>query len=155
MTRRFQFFFVLCCCIFLGSCACQSTGLNLSQRQCNRPTGKPGRSLLRLFLFSLGHPRRIPRAISEALGAYEKALICDPQAEYVKEKIPVLLLKMGEFRKSYGLAGQGHSGYIPTTPRTDSFWPICIYSRKRSKMPLFCITKYLKEKRIMKAFNYG
>jgi tetratricopeptide (TPR) repeat protein len=33
----------------------------------------------------------------EALEAYEKALICDPGAGYIKEKIPILMLKMGDY----------------------------------------------------------
>jgi len=30
----------------------------------------------------------------EALDAYQKALICDPRAEYISEKIPLLLLRL-------------------------------------------------------------
>lgn len=33
---------------------------------------------------------------SEAQEAYEKALICDPDADYILKKLPVLLLKMGK-----------------------------------------------------------
>ncbi|SDO79925.1 tetratricopeptide repeat protein [Desulforhopalus singaporensis] len=33
----------------------------------------------------------------EALEAYEKALICDPSARYIEEKIPIVMFKMGDF----------------------------------------------------------
>ncbi len=39
------------------------------------------------------------RQYESALEAYEKALICDPNANYVKLKIPVLLIRMGETEK--------------------------------------------------------
>ena len=52
------------------------------------------------FYFLWGTHAEFDEQYSEALEAYEKALICDQDAEYVKEKIPVLLLKMGEFNKA-------------------------------------------------------
>jgi len=52
------------------------------------------------FYFLWGTHAEFREQYPEALEAYEKALICDPQAGYVKEKIPVLLLKMGEFEKA-------------------------------------------------------
>lgn len=52
------------------------------------------------FYFLWGSHAEFGEQYAEALEAYEKALICDQEAEYVKEKIPVLLLKMGEFEKA-------------------------------------------------------
>ncbi len=52
------------------------------------------------FYFLWGTQAEYHEQYSEALKAYKKALTCDPAVEYIKEKIPVLLLKMGEFEKA-------------------------------------------------------
>ena len=52
------------------------------------------------FYFLWGSHAEFSAQYAESLEAYEKALICDPKADYVKEKIPILLLKMGEFDKA-------------------------------------------------------
>lgn len=52
------------------------------------------------FYFLWGSHAEFDEKYSEALEAYEKALICDPNADYVREKIPILILKMGEFDKA-------------------------------------------------------
>lgn len=52
------------------------------------------------FYFLWGSHAEFQEEYAEALEAYEKALICDQQADYVKEKLPVLLLKMGEFERA-------------------------------------------------------
>jgi tetratricopeptide (TPR) repeat protein len=49
------------------------------------------------FYFLWGSHAEINQYYPEALEAYEKALICDPQAANIREKIPVLLLKMEDF----------------------------------------------------------
>lgn len=36
----------------------------------------------------------------EALKAYEKALVCDPKADYIREKIPLLILKTGDVERA-------------------------------------------------------
>lgn len=46
------------------------------------------------FYFLWGTHAESNKKYSEAQEAYEKALICDPDAEYVLKKLPVLLLKM-------------------------------------------------------------
>ncbi len=51
------------------------------------------------FYFLWGSHAETNRQYESALEAYEKALICDPNANYVKLKIPVLLIKMGETEK--------------------------------------------------------
>lgn len=52
------------------------------------------------FYFLWGAHAEFNRHFPEALEAYEKALICDPNTIYIKEKVPVLLLKMGESEKA-------------------------------------------------------
>jgi len=49
------------------------------------------------FYFLWGTHAEYSEHFSEALEAYEKALICDPGASYIKEKLPILMLKMGDF----------------------------------------------------------
>ena len=49
------------------------------------------------FYFLWGTHAEYSEHYSEALEAYEKALICDPGASYIKEKIPILMFKMGDF----------------------------------------------------------
>lgn len=58
------------------------------------------------FYFLCGTHAEFQEQYSEALEAYEKALICDQESKYVKEKIPVLLLKMGEFEKAMNWLAQ-------------------------------------------------
>ena len=52
------------------------------------------------FYFLWGSHAEVTGRYSEAYEAYEKALICDPNVAYIREKIPILLLKMGEFEKA-------------------------------------------------------
>lgn len=52
------------------------------------------------FYFLWGSHAEVGGRYAEAHEAYEKALICDPDVAYIREKIPVLLLKMGEYEKA-------------------------------------------------------
>ena len=46
------------------------------------------------FYFLWGRQAELDLQFNEALEAYEKALICDPEADYIIRKIPILLLRM-------------------------------------------------------------
>lgn len=46
------------------------------------------------FYFLWGRHAELLLHFDEALDAYEKALICDPKAEFINEKLPVLLLRL-------------------------------------------------------------
>ncbi|MDH3329093.1 MAG: tetratricopeptide repeat protein [Desulfobulbaceae bacterium] len=46
------------------------------------------------FYFLWGRQAELALRFEEALEAYEKALICDPEADYIIRKIPILLLRM-------------------------------------------------------------
>ncbi len=48
------------------------------------------------FYFLWGRQAELGQRYEEALEAYEKALICDPQAYYIMQKMPVLLLQMAK-----------------------------------------------------------
>lgn len=91
MICRSHLFFILFCCVLLGSCTTYQTA----------PAQPPAKEQADLscayFYFLWGTHAEFNEQYAEALEAYEKALICDEEAGYVKEKIPVLLLKMGEF----------------------------------------------------------
>lgn len=52
------------------------------------------------FYFLWGRHAELALNHQEALEAYEKALICDPQADYIARKIPVLLLRMGRGKEA-------------------------------------------------------
>lgn len=46
------------------------------------------------FYFLWGRQAELAMQFPEALDAYEKALICDPEADYIIRKIPIILLRM-------------------------------------------------------------
>ena len=48
------------------------------------------------FYFLWGSHAESNQDLEAALDAFEKALVCDPNATYIQKKIPVLLIKMGE-----------------------------------------------------------
>ncbi len=48
------------------------------------------------FYFLWGTHAEYEKHYSEALDSYEKALVCDPSADYIKRKLPVLLIKTGD-----------------------------------------------------------
>lgn len=64
------------------------------------------------FYFLWGSNAEYDERYAEALEAYEKALICDPSADYVAEKIPVLLIQLGRFDE----ATVWLENYIKTRP---------------------------------------
>lgn len=83
------------CSIFLASCTAARNQAEL------QPAEEEAADLsCSYFYFLWGTHAEFNEHFPEALEAYEKALICDTQAEYVKEKLPVLLLKMGEFERA-------------------------------------------------------
>lgn len=58
------------------------------------------------FYFLWGTHAEYSEHYSEALEAYEKALICDPTASYIEEKIPILMLKMGDYETAAAWLGE-------------------------------------------------
>jgi len=52
------------------------------------------------FYFLWGSNAEYEERYEEALEAFEKAAICDPEAEYIVEKIPVLLIQLGQLREA-------------------------------------------------------
>lgn len=52
------------------------------------------------FYFLWGRHAELDQRYEEAMEAYEKALICDPEAYFIMQKLPVLLLRMGKEEES-------------------------------------------------------
>ncbi|MCP3887611.1 MAG: tetratricopeptide repeat protein [Desulfobulbaceae bacterium] len=88
------------------------------------------------FYFLWGAHAEFDEHYSEALEAYEKALICDPKAGYVKEKLPILMLKMGEFDQ----AAAWLSAAIVEHPKNDTY-------------KLFLANLYVQQDKIPKAIT--
>lgn len=90
-----------CCCLLLSSCAVTQPA---ADQTLPAPVTTVAEDQVDLscayFYFLWGTHAEFYEQYAEALEAYEKALICDQEATYIKEKIPLLLLKMGEFTKA-------------------------------------------------------
>ncbi len=87
-------------CLGLSVAACQmhpEAELQVESAVLPPPTpidaGEPDHSCS-YFYFLWGRHAELLLRFEEALEAYENVLICDPEAEYVSEKIPVLLLRL-------------------------------------------------------------
>ncbi len=52
------------------------------------------------FYFLWGSHAEYSQRFNEALEAYQKALICDPQAVHIQKKIPLLLIRLGQKEKA-------------------------------------------------------
>ena len=103
MTHRPHLLLAFGCCLFFISCTVNQPAAIQPVVQ-SLPTQvdekEPADLGCAYFYFLWGTHAEFDEQYSEALEAYEKALICDQEATYVKEKIPLLLLKMGEFDKA-------------------------------------------------------
>ena len=83
-------------CLLLSSCSFNRTTIF-------KPAEEDSTDLsCSYFYFLWGSHAETSERYAEALEAYQKALICDPDANYVNRKIPILLLKMGETEKAIG-----------------------------------------------------
>jgi len=85
---------LLILCFLLSSCAVNRTD-NLIQVEAENSDLSCS-----YFYFLWGSHAESSESYAEALEAYEKALICDADADYVRHKIPILLLKMGKTEKA-------------------------------------------------------
>ncbi len=99
--KVFQFFLIVFSLFslfpFLGGCASFNT--DASQAQSSEQEEKIDSSCA-YFYFLWGTHAEYDQRFEEALEAYEKAAICDPSAEYVTEKIPILLIRLGKMQES-------------------------------------------------------
>jgi len=94
--------FILFAALFLSACA-PSTGL--------RTAGNEGELENRdfscaYFYFLWGTHAEYEKRFSEALDAYEKALVCDSSADYIKRKLPLLLIRTGDTDQAIAILQQ-------------------------------------------------
>jgi tetratricopeptide (TPR) repeat protein len=90
--------FIMCFCLLLASCTVYQKVVTVV----TEPTKEEQEVDLSCsyFYFLWGSHAEFTTRYAEAFEAYEKALICDPNVSYLREKIPILLLKMGEHEKA-------------------------------------------------------
>lgn len=102
--RGKKYFLTLCCCLILTSCTVYQQAVTVVTEPVK---DEPEVDLsCSYFYFLWGAHAEFTERYAEALEAYEKAAICDPKAEYLREKIPILLLKMGDVDKAAEWLGQ-------------------------------------------------
>ncbi|MBU4261904.1 MAG: tetratricopeptide repeat protein [Proteobacteria bacterium] len=87
---------------FLGNSSCsggsQGTGnsLKAADSVTAETNDEPADAACSYFYFLWGKSAEDEQKYEEAMEAYEKALVCDPQAVYVDQKLAVLLFNMGK-----------------------------------------------------------
>lgn len=95
----------LALCLVLGALIVLPTGCIPKQKaQVTKSPAPPVDSQVdsscSYFYFLWGNSAEYKRSYEEALEAYEKATICDPKAEYIAEKIPTLLIRLGRLQEA-------------------------------------------------------
>ena len=89
---------LLCTILLLGSCA-KPTKIPTPPVKTSKPTEKADLGCS-YFYYLWGANAEYFQRFDEALEAYDKALICDPEAYYVRKKIPLIFIKQGENGKA-------------------------------------------------------
>lgn len=106
------------CVVFLlllcTSCATSSKRVTLQEDTSQEDTSQEDLACS-YFYFLWGTHAEYSEQYEEALEAYEKALICDENALYIKEKLPLLYLKMGKFEKAAAWLRQAVIDYPENT----------------------------------------
>lgn len=107
--RGIKILFFICWCLILTSCTVYQRVVTVIAE----PTREEPEVDLSCsyFYFLWGSHAEFTEQYAAALEAYEKALICDPNVEYLREKIPILLLKMGDLEKAADWLGQALIDY--------------------------------------------
>ena len=80
------------CSLLVGLCACQPK--STAMRKTAVPDASEADYACSYAYFLWGRHAELLLRFEEALEFYQKALICDEQAEFVSEKIPILLLRL-------------------------------------------------------------
>ena len=98
LLKTIRLLFILCLLVPVAGCARQGSTLrgpkNVSPTVVAEPQFDETDLECSYFYFLWGRYAELTGRFNEALEAYEKALICDPSADYVARKIPVLLLRL-------------------------------------------------------------
>lgn len=90
------------------------------------------------FYFLWGSHAEYYQRFDEALEAYDKALICDPDADYVQKKIPLVLIKQGESAKAVEWLQQA----IKEQPRDSGLYLLLAHLRIQENKPDEAIRLY-------------
>jgi tetratricopeptide (TPR) repeat protein len=102
---RTRLLLCLGCALFLGSCAARpAKGPPPAPpakvvKPAEKTTEKADLGCAYFYFLWASHAEYYQR-FDEALEAYEKALICDPDASYAQKKVPLVLIKQGENAKA-------------------------------------------------------
>ncbi len=97
----------------LTGCARQAAVSARDQGQASGPVEEEQDLSCSYFYFLWGRHAELTARYREALEAYEKALICDPAADYIARKIPILLIRTGQEDKAVAWLEQ----YLQEHPR--------------------------------------
>ncbi len=97
--NRIRLILLICTTLLLGSCAQPAKVSPPPPVKAVKPTEKADLGCSYFYYLWGAHAEYFER-FEEALEAYDKALICDPDAEYVRKKIPLVLIKQGENDKA-------------------------------------------------------
>lgn len=89
---------VVSVCVGLLLCGCQQKSETVAATEkSQQPSSVEENDIDRgcsYFYFLWGRHAELLLRFDEALEAYQKALICDPRAEFISEKVPLLLLRL-------------------------------------------------------------
>ncbi len=114
--KTIRFLFILCLLFLAAGCARQGGTFNGQQNVPPTVVAEPQVEETDLecsyFYFLWGRYAELTGRYNEALEAYEKALICDPSADYISQKLPVLLLRLDRDLE----AGDQLQKYLKTHP---------------------------------------
>ena len=88
--------FLAAALLCLAAAACQPAGeaAKSARLQQTAPSVDAADYACSYFYFLWGRNAELRQDFDEALEAYEKAVICDPQATYAQSKIPILLVRL-------------------------------------------------------------
>ncbi len=112
MKSHLLFFIAAAMCIFFTSGCGKTggdTGLPLEQKEIIEDEADPECSY---FYFLWGRYAEVSGLLDEALEAYEKALICDPDNVWIEKKLPLILLRLNRVEE----AGKRLHSYLMNHP---------------------------------------
>ncbi len=121
--NRIRLLLCLGCTLLLGSCAAKPAEKSPPSapvkvvKPVEKATEKADLGCAYFYFLWASHAEYYQR-FDEALEAYEKAVICDPDAAYAQKKIPLILIKQGENAK----AGEWLQQAIKENPRDSSLY---------------------------------
>lgn len=119
--------------LFLSACSAPGVDAVTDQSTLSAPALAPDNRDLSCayFYFLWGTHAEFDNRLDEALEAYEKALVCDPSADYIKQKLPLLLMKRGDTEQAKRLLEQAIEEQPHDTARRSLLASILIQQQQR------------------------